>query len=638
MLSSGSRDKEFHEFKQLMLKVLKIHPRFGTLVLRNQLTGRDQEIQPGQPLYEILFTCFLACDLRHESLDNKNKVMTELKAYAALIHEWLEWLVSNFDNEQINEFHQAQKFYGNTAFIFNTIECVTRELTESTSFGYNYDINQLIGFANNFHLMQKLISKDDSKIYGKKYEVMKRVLATAKFEACFNKTILHIKNKNYIVAETYANKAFESVGGVCPTERSYLRCCVLINLAYIKAQQNDHESAIQYLNEFLKIKDQKKNKLDEYPVHDHYFIKACEFVAEYYVKLGKADMAIKYLLSAMDIAREMIEEARLKRIMIALIPNLTTQVSEVACSENFKAIISEVKPYPAHSLVYLYFDNSQCAAEVKSQLAKNEVTVRDLKTAGQKEGFAIQFSYDFDLDVFIRILDRAKQRLEKTIRAEQRAIQPKSQNDNNATPAAVSATERASYIKHPKTATKKTKKKAANPVEQPIKAQPRWQFLESMRPAPLQVVKFKNYEFDPKQPNGVVTLRVNNMSGKWFAIINPDLANELPGNEELLKIIQRFQTETELGNDCCVPCAKEMKTKEKELGADLPYLFKIRLMGKGNGDIRIYARIIDVTEDGKTLVAFTAINPKAHSKDSRPIEVPLVEKVVENEVRPRVNL
>lgn len=622
-LTSTEAVSEFRIFKQKMMFEIMTSRNYGPLTIRDAFTHVDSTIQVGDSLYEIIFMCYLAESLRHANLNDKGNA--KVKVYAEFIHKWLAWQVEHFDNEEINEFHQSFTRSGNNYFIHKAFEYLSRELAESTSLGFDYDIDQIIAFTNNYHQLQKLISSEDINRYGKKNGTLKNTLATVKFEILLNATILHTKNKNYILAEALANKAFENLSAICTTERSYMCSCLAINLAYIKLQQNDHASTIDYVNEFIKINNQGKVKLTQYPGHDLFIVKCFEFMADYYVNLGKVDIAIKYLLTAIDFVFDFLEKNRLKNIMQGLIPKLTSLIATVAGSEPYKTILAEVKSYPGYGLIYLYFDNSQCAKEVELQLTKNEVTVKHLKNPGEKQGFAIECAFDFDLEKFIQILDRAKLRLAKNLRVE------KAQNNNNGkmikkvdNSAAESST---SYISHPKAVSKKTNKKknknAEKLAEKPIKSKPRWQFLEFMQPAPLQVVKFKNYIFDPQNPTGVVTLRVNNMSGKWYAIINPDLANELVDNEELQKIMQRFQTEIELGHDYCVPCAKEMRLKEKELGRELPYLFKIRLMGKGNGDVRIYAKIIDDSVPGKTLVAFTAINFKAHSKDSRPVEIEL---------------
>ena len=81
----------------------------------------------------------------------------------------------------------------------------------------------------------------------------------------------------------------------------------------------------------------------------------------------------------------------------------------------------------------------------------------------------------------------------------------------------------------------------------------------------------------------------------------------------------------ELGHDFAVPCFKEMELKSKQLGANFCYVFKIRFLSKdGMGDVRIYAEIIEEMAD-KKLVAFTAINPHAHAKHSRPTRFPMPE-------------
>ena len=73
-----------------------------------------------------------------------------------------------------------------------------------------------------------------------------------------------------------------------------------------------------------------------------------------------------------------------------------------------------------------------------------------------------------------------------------------------------------------------------------------------------------------------------------------------------------------------------MKKKSDEAGVKFRYFFKIRLLGEGGvKNVRIYAKILDETIDGKKLVVFTAINPNSHVKHSRPLEFDMPEEGLE---------
>lgn len=119
-----------------------------------------------------------------------------------------------------------------------------------------------------------------------------------------------------------------------------------------------------------------------------------------------------------------------------------------------------------------------------------------------------------------------------------------------------------------------------------------------------------------------MTLQVNNMQGRWFAYVCPEIIEHFSKDEKISRILGRFNQETVLANNLCVPCYKEMDLKSREHKVDLPYVFKIRLLGSdGKGDIRIYAEVVEVLKSGEKLVAFSALNDKSHAKHTIPIRL-----------------
>jgi hypothetical protein len=517
------------------------------------------------------------------------------------------------------------------------------ELAETCLQNCNYnDPHLMIQFASNLHLLQKLLVNKfvDEKLSFKKELV--DTLKTLKFELCFYKTWLYIHINDYETAEIFANKALNDVNYICPSERSTLRCYILVTLAFIKAQQDDPESVILYLKDvfkgMLQIKDQKLFLANS--VNRTYLSQACEYAGTYFLKKNQVDFTIKYFQMAMEYSVDICATQQLNKKLHALAPQLTNHVFSIVKEKDYHSMLSNVKVYPDHHLIYFYFEAEKYALISKKHLLKNNINFKEFKKDEAKTeiyGFAIELAYDFECEIFLAILDTVRQIIHKDKRNELKNLKADNQVIIKNEKEEVQPLKDVEYAKHPKAYSSAGKKKKASRVESTVQAIPRISrslFFDRIQQSPLPIVIFNKYGkvFDPKNPNGVVTLRVNDMSGKWFACINPGLIKLLSGNKEFAKIANRFEKEIEVGNDCCVPCLKEMKTKGSNTSGELPYLFKIRLLGKGNGNIRVYAKLIEVTVDNKKLVAFTAINFNSHTKGSRPEELPMLIDFLENEM------
>lgn len=613
--------EDYYAFRESMVYIRNTFCKNSSAIFHNESTGKAVEINADDPFFDVVAIYSKAASLRQSNTPN----LPSLQIMASIISGWIQWQQLLFDDENHSVFRLAQKSKLGRYVVPAVLEGLLIELSEIALTGLNYDPDLILQYATRFEILVKKLKRFYANEINSAPKNILITLNVLKFEIYLCASSAHIRNQHYAAAELYANKSFSHIGKLCPTERGLLSCFLISNLAYIKIQQHDTESAILYLKNLLDEIAKLKDKSSLRNINNYHLSKVCEHLAEHFLSLNQVDKAIKCLLIGMEYESSFVEIARLKKKLESLEPLLTSHLFDQIQTKKFSY---SCRAWPQHRLICFYFDDEKTLSTTKHVLRKADIDIRELKKDAKqtKEGFAVEIDFNFadQAERFMKTLDTAERLTQKaklnitTIEKNITPSVPINNNNNNN-----NNTTTHDYIRHPKTSQKKVKKKAAAAVPSTATPKQPYCFLQERRQAPLKVVEFTKTGkiFDPANPTGVVTLRVANMSGNWFACINPNLAKELPDNMELAKVMNRFTTEVEVGNDCCVPCGPEMKLKEKNLGGNFPYLFKIRLLGKGNGDIRLYAKLIEVTTDGKSLVAFTALNTKAHAKDTRPVEV-----------------
>ncbi len=597
---------------------------------------RTVMLNPGDPLYHICWLGNVTLGiLRQKPLDERF-----LKTCLSYILKWLNLQCDKLLNEAQEEKDQSEFHLSQTLFIKDpakddclftlAIENLISIMTEMAEYLPKHPL--LESYIIHIGILEKCLShafECDPVISKKKHKnSYMTCLGVMKFDTWFSRLNYLINNEQYINAEAYANKCLRNLLKIHTTERPLFIQKIAIMQAYIASKLDDIDMCLDNINIILKAVSSKKCKLilEEFPN----FSSACAYAGAYFEKNNEIDKAIKYYVKALKYAGNSGDRTLLSDKLKTLAGPLLLQIEKLIKGE-FDNIISQIKTYPKQNTFIIYFNTSVFADEFRKILIKNKINhsqLAECKTPEDKNAVAFVIDYKFKYDASFKALkiisDFQKKDYRRRLREAEKAKSPKAAEKPQQSTHSRDPQEIGASLSHPKVSTKKVKKKP-KPAEVAVISVSKWGFLSERRPKPLEKVEFlkSTKVFDPDQTNGVVTLRVNGYSGRWFACINPQIVEEIEKIKkgEGVKLKARFEAEREVSNDLCVPCYKEMKLKSAELGLKLPYVFKIRLLGcDGIGNVRVYAKVVDQTADGKKLVEFCAINPNSHVKHSRPVE------------------
>lgn len=579
-------------------------------------------INPGDPLYHI---CWLSYFVR-KMLDNQQ--INRMQVDVALFYT-VKWLHAQSDkllnkpksDKDLSEFQLSQKVFDKEPRKDDCLFTFAIENLISNLMGLTVlmpDNRYLNVYGSSMLILAKCLDgalTHDSILSKKKHiDSFKACINVMKMDTLFAKLFFLVANKQYANAEAYANKCLKNINKIYPGHRPPISIRIAIAQSFIAAKAGDIDLCLIHIDRVLQL--DKDNHLRNYVVNDHYFIDSCEFAAEYFQKNSGIDTAIKYYELACRYSKDKSVSIKYVQKLKSLESSLLLQISKET-TEKYSNLLSDVSVVVDKLQLILYFKNDDQQEKFKKIMTKNKITYSG---HDQKNALVLTIGYQFPVDVFYKALSIAKKLSKKTVESKL-----PEQTVTVEEKIAVSRVVEGESGRHPHAAVTKKKPSRPKPENIPeIVVQP-WEFLKSRKVKPLEVIAFPNAKkiFDPAQTNGVATLRVDGFSGRWFACMSPKVIIELdklyPG--EGAKLNKLFLSSIELANNLCVPCYKEMKIKSKDLGIDLPYVFKIRLLGKGGvANVRIYAKIIDQTADGKKLVVFSAINPNSHNKHTKPID------------------
>ncbi len=611
-------------------------------------------LSPGEPFFHA---CSLANLCFKTLLRNSRKTgLSAIGIYVKYIIKWMDVQsekLSNtissqrkqFENSELSEFQLSQKIQKGTAKdaldTAAVLETIQRLLTK-LSIDYS-EFELLSEFAVALEKLQKklrlalnidpILSKKR-----KKAELIKN-LDVIVFDSLFAQLFSHIARQEFLLAEAFSNKCLAIIYKLNASEQNALRYLVFSTQAYVAANTHDIDMLLYSINkalEFSKSSKAIKEKIKQFG----YFSRACVSAGQYFEQSEEIDKAIKYYRVAFKYSKNQEEKLQCSEKLKALTEALVKQLATHAKSESCKVILDEVKSYPSNSRFDLYFKSPIFMKYFYDLLKMNKMI--PIVIPNQSNALALVINNKFNVDVFTTALSEVEKlqhkdhqkELKRNRKAKARALPDHSLNPDLPTPSIERYVGGASGS-HPRATI--TKPKKPKPVEVPVINIPKWAFLNERKSKPLERVEFLKAKkvFDPHHASGTVSLCVNGLSGRWFACINPRVLDELealyPG--EGLKLNKKFCEQVSVANDFCVPCFKEMKKKSDEVGVKFLYFFKIRLLGDGGiKNVRIYAKILDETVDGKKLVVFTAINPNSHVKHSRPLEFDMPEEGVINNV------
>lgn len=583
---------------------------------------------PGDPLYHI---CWLSYFVRN-MLENKQIDREGLDVALRYTVKWLhaqcdKLLRSATSDNDLSEFQLSQKVFAKEPRKDDCLFTFAIENLSSILTGLVVlmpENRYLAAFSSSMCLLSKCLEGaliHDPILSTKKHkDSFKTCVNVAKVDALFSKTFFLLANKQYVNAEAYANKCLKNINKIYSHDKQVISLWVEIALSFIAARNDDIDICLHHIDNVLKLLNNKK--LKKYNVADQYFFESCVFAGEYFEKNGEIDKAIKYYTIAQQYSSNILTTFKHAKKLKSLTPCLVLQIEKQTMID-FSDILFNVKSYPEKSLFILYFKSTEHAEKFRKLMSKNTIRYSNIsnpKTPEESNAVGFTIDNEFPVEVFFKALFIAKKPSKKVVipvQSEPKVIVKEK--------VAASHVMEGESARHPHAAVTKNKPRKPKPENIPVIVVQPWEFLKSRKTKPLEIVEFPNTKkyFDPAQANGVATLCVNGFSGRWFACLCPQLIDALdalyPG--EGAKLNKLFLSSIQLANDLCVPCYKEMKIKSKDLGIDLPYVFKIRLLGKGGlGNVRIYSKIIDKTADGKKLVIFSAINPDSHSKHTRPTD------------------
>ncbi len=604
-------------------------------------------LNPGEALFHV--TSLASGFLRIFKFPNVTE--KDFKKVEVLIPYIIKWMhcqidkLMSFDesdkvdvkSNDCSEFHLSQHLFDKskdslvTSFALEYIQQVLSEITV-----HNPDYEHLYEYASTFSRLEKLLrksylSKNRSALKKKHMPNHFNLLNSIKFDTLVSRLTSLMQQKNYMLAEAFANKSLMSGKKLSKDDHVSMICLVSAKQAYIGCQLNDIDLCLHGIDQILKVlaqEKQKEKKLLTLLIQQtsSYFSNACAYAGDYFEKNNEIDTAIKYYLEAIKFTTNKADISKYHQKLNELEISLVSLI-EKEIKDEFNAILNAIKSYPRNKTLIIYFKSSEDAQQIRKILDNKmqHFCLSETKTEDERNAIAFKLDYQFKVHVLKKafaILKKQKiqeqaKNLQSVKSKKNPSEEPKPSDTNNDKDIGFN-------LSHPKASSNKSKPKKPPKREEEQIPVTNWPFLELRRPKALERVEFEKTKkvFDPFSAQGVVPLRVNGLSGRWFACMNPRIIEEIEKIKkgEGIKLLAKFNSDTELINDLCVPCYKEMRVKEAELGVKLPYVFKIRLLGgDGLGNVRIYATIIDQTPDGKKLVAFTAINPNSHAKHTRPI-------------------
>lgn len=429
----------------------------------------------------------------------------------------------------------------------------------------------------------------------------------------------YVQDGKYLLADIYINKVLAKSDALHNESAPGNKILGLSAQAFVAFKLGNPNQRLEYLQSAMQIKGENCDVMRRHcPIS--YFVRACELAGNYFFLQQDGLTALKYYQFARNnCSADENKKNDIKKKLRGLTYLLTSNLKAETKKKLHLSLFSCIKAWPKQSVMIIYLADANSAECFRNLLNKRKIAfvgLKDPKTDNERNAFAFTISHKFNFVGFnsaIESLNRWQERKEKVVNKSQTPKLLKEKDSQVHSEVHVSALSYSRLYKPGKKVVGRVKKKntdfEVDVCEIPAKR------LEDVV-FPKKAMRFSQ---DENSDTGVVSVLVNGQQGIWYACLDPNILQDIndPDGAITKMLLNRF-SEKVLTTDFIVPCFKEMKQKSKALGTDLPYVFKIRLPQNGIGDPRLYAEIVEVTEDGKRLVQFNAYNPKSHKKHTRP--------------------
>lgn len=599
----------------------------------------EVSIKPGQPLH---FITTLGAICREAIQDRNKKIIENIPTLMLSMRHWIDQqrikLQAMLDkpSQEKTEFHYAREVFSEKSAdfaLFGTLQNLTFIIIEL--YINNLYCDGLIQYCNSLKALGKVIRKaldKDPELSRIKHKQKYKAECCDFLDFYSKMGILDtlITTGEYLRAEAFLNKMIFLVERIYKSWRLANKYLLYSIQALLSAKNDDVEFVLRTLKQRKKYKKEMEKALSE-GTNDytravpHYSRKLnCNFevfyyLAGYYRDKGEIHQAIRYYEMARHNAHEFVSMCKAKKQLEECHPEYLMQLAQFA--QKYSTIVKNVKVYKKHMRIDLYFQEKKYTDqffEIMKSKDESPQRAKVPKTDDEKSLVAFIIAVDFSFENFRVALERVKATFK---RDEAKKLKGKAEESD--TPKKPSEAEphidyaeliSSTSLLYKRSGKRKGKQFRNTTASTNTKTEKK---VEKMK---LDCVHFTetNKLFDPEAQTNVVTLNVNGMTQRWYAFLNPELLKLIPQEEEANKLFRKFSEGNVLSGDMCVPCYKEFSGKT--------YVFKIRLLGHGKGDIRIYAEHVE-TVGNKKLVVFTAINTKAHTKGSQPKYIPLAEQI-----------
>lgn len=490
-------------------------------------------------------------------------------------------------------------------------------------------------FNNQFEKLQRLLAlnhrltkileqriSNGSHTFKKFQDIFKNTIKTTHYDRAIQNALMLVKQERFILAEVYITKSIKLQRGLSPADAKKMKATdnILLALVYFKTQRA--AAAFDYLDTALQLDAELRKQYETTSQKMDIYHEACLLAGDYLCQNLQAERARHYyhqllLLQGQHFHLTQLAASKLNSIT----PHIIAELKQYTQNATINQALTQVRCFPKHNLIGLHFKDSDQCQELERR-CKNKYTAQRMQSDAKNydpNALYITVHPDFNVSDFKKLLKRAttfKQEPTPVVKLKSKtATRP------------VNHREASSPMPHVEMPHAKLYKRKPNRAKKPS-APPSSisQTFFPIEPKEIKLIPIEfpqhNLVFDPDRPTGVTALEVAGRYGNWFGCINPVILDLIEKENVRRTIEEKFTTTTQLPYSEFTACTKEMKTKSTQLKTNLPYLFKIRLMGTEYGNVRIYAHIIETVhnEQGQDchLVCFSAINFNAHARHTQP--------------------